>query len=116
MKQVSRTLAFSPVKSGAAKFTIQKYYLPSGDSTQLKGVVPDIVLPSINDYISGIVQFGDGRRGIVPPEGKNSVVASSYRIGGGAPTVGCDVHTVLLISRRIAISELLSFSSSPRNV
>jgi len=54
MKQVSRALAYASAKTGAAKFTIQKYYLPSGDSTQLKGVVPDIVLPSIDDYISGI--------------------------------------------------------------
>jgi carboxyl-terminal processing protease len=44
-------LARAPVKTGAAKFTIQKYYLPSGASTQLKGVVPDIVLPSIDDYL-----------------------------------------------------------------
>jgi carboxyl-terminal processing protease len=51
MKQLSRQLAMSPQKTGAAKFTIQKYYLPSGASTQLKGVVPDIVLPSIEDYL-----------------------------------------------------------------
>lgn len=51
MKQLSRQLALSPQKTGAAKFTIQKYYLPSGASTQLKGVVPDIVLPSIEDYL-----------------------------------------------------------------
>ncbi len=51
MKQISRALAFSPSKTGAAKFTIQKYYLPSGDSTQLKGVIPDIILPSIDDYL-----------------------------------------------------------------
>lgn len=51
MKQLNRTLALSPQKTGAAKFTIQKYYLPSGASTQLKGVVPDIVLPSIEDYL-----------------------------------------------------------------
>ena len=60
MKQVDRTLGYarnkdgSPAKTGAAKFTIQKYYLPSGDSTQLKGVVPDIVLPSVTNLISGI--------------------------------------------------------------
>ena len=51
MKQLSRALATSPQKTGAAKFTIQKYYLPSGASTQLKGVVPDIVLPSIEDFL-----------------------------------------------------------------
>ncbi len=51
MKQLNRQLALSPQKTGAAKFTIQKYYLPSGASTQLKGVVPDIVLPSIEDFL-----------------------------------------------------------------
>lgn len=50
MKQVSRALSLAP-KTGAAKLTIQKYYLPSGASTQLKGVVPDIVLPSVEDFL-----------------------------------------------------------------
>jgi len=30
------------------------------------------------------VRFGDGRKGMVPPEGRNSLIAKSYRIGGGA--------------------------------
>ncbi len=38
-------------RSGAAKLTIQKFYLPNGASTQLNGVVPDIVLPSIEDFL-----------------------------------------------------------------
>ncbi|AKC82190.1 carboxyl-terminal protease [Verrucomicrobia bacterium IMCC26134] len=37
--------------TGAAKVTIQKFYLPNGASTQLKGVVPDIVIPSIDEYL-----------------------------------------------------------------
>ncbi len=44
-------LSRSPVKSGATKLTIQKFYLPNGSSTQLKGVVPDIILPSIDDFL-----------------------------------------------------------------
>jgi len=44
-------LAHTTAKTGAAKITIQKFYLPDGASTQLKGVVPDIILPSIDDYI-----------------------------------------------------------------
>jgi carboxyl-terminal processing protease len=32
---------------GALKVTIKKFYRPSGVSTQLKGVVPDMVLPSV---------------------------------------------------------------------
>ena len=35
-------------KTSAAKITIQKYYLPSGKSTQINGVTSDISIPSIN--------------------------------------------------------------------
>lgn len=35
---------------GSLKFTIRKFYRPSGSSTQLKGVTPDIILPSVNNY------------------------------------------------------------------
>jgi carboxyl-terminal processing protease len=38
-------------KAGAAKLTTQKYYLPNGSSTQNKGVVPDISLPAIEDFL-----------------------------------------------------------------
>ena len=34
---------------GALKLTISKFYRPSGKSTQLRGVHPDIVLPSLSD-------------------------------------------------------------------
>ena len=36
--------------TGASKLTVQKFYLPNGASTQLLGVVPDIVLPSVNEF------------------------------------------------------------------
>ena len=51
MKNLVPQLARAPEKSGAAKFTVQKYYLPNGSSTQLKGIVPDIVLPSIDEFL-----------------------------------------------------------------
>ncbi len=35
---------------GAVKITIRKFYRASGSSTQLKGVTPDLVLPSVNNY------------------------------------------------------------------
>jgi carboxyl-terminal processing protease len=35
---------------GALKLTIRKFYRINGESTQLKGVSPDIVLPSVNNY------------------------------------------------------------------
>jgi carboxyl-terminal processing protease len=51
MKRISRELARSPAKTGAAKITIQKFYLPDGSSTQLKGVASDIVLPSVDEFL-----------------------------------------------------------------
>lgn len=36
---------------GALKLTIRKFYRPGGASTQLKGVVSDIVLPSLNSEV-----------------------------------------------------------------
>ena len=38
-------------KKSAAKITIQKYYLPSGESTQIKGVESDISMPTINTFL-----------------------------------------------------------------
>ena len=35
---------------GALKITVRKFYRASGESTQVRGVVPDIVLPSVNNY------------------------------------------------------------------
>jgi carboxyl-terminal processing protease len=40
---------FSDGKAGALKLTTQKFYRVAGGSTQNRGVVPDIVLPSIYD-------------------------------------------------------------------
>ena len=42
---------------GAIKITIRKFYRVSGASTQLKGVVPDIVLPDVLNYSD---QIGEG--------------------------------------------------------
>jgi carboxyl-terminal processing protease len=51
MNRVNRELARSHDKTGAAKITIQKFYLPDGSSTQLKGVISDIVLPSVDEFL-----------------------------------------------------------------
>lgn len=42
---------FSSSNPGALKVTIRKFYRASGASTQLKGVTPDIILPSVNNHI-----------------------------------------------------------------
>jgi len=41
----------NPADYGALKYTTNKFYRVTGSSTQLKGVVPDIVLPSSYDYM-----------------------------------------------------------------
>ena len=40
--------------NGAIKVTVQKFYRASGVSTQLKGVLPDIVLPTVWNYSKDI--------------------------------------------------------------
>ena len=44
MNLANKSLTNDP---GALKMTIKKFYRPSGASTQLRGVVPDIILPSV---------------------------------------------------------------------
>jgi carboxyl-terminal processing protease len=42
---------------GALKLTIQQFYRVNGDSTQIKGVEPDIHIPSLFDQ----AEFGEGK-------------------------------------------------------
>ncbi len=55
---VERFMPFFSDKSraGALKVTIQKFYRIAGGSTQLKGVVPDLKLPSVRD----VLEIGEG--------------------------------------------------------
>jgi carboxyl-terminal processing protease len=43
-----------PNRFGALKITTQQFYRPNGDSTQKRGVLSDIVLPSISDNMENI--------------------------------------------------------------
>lgn len=43
-----------PPTLGALKITIAQFYRPNGDSTQKRGVLSDIVLPSITDHLDDI--------------------------------------------------------------
>jgi len=40
----------NPPDYGSLKLTVQQFYRPSGDSTQQRGVLSDIVLPSLTDH------------------------------------------------------------------
>lgn len=44
----------NPPNYGALKLTMQQFYRPSGDSTQKRGVLADVVLPSLTDHITDI--------------------------------------------------------------
>jgi carboxyl-terminal processing protease len=41
----------NPPDLGALKLTVQQFYRPNGDSTQQRGVLADIVLPSLTDHM-----------------------------------------------------------------
>ena len=45
-----------PSKHGALKITTAQFYRPNGDSTQKRGVLSDMVLPSITDNMEGIAE------------------------------------------------------------
>jgi carboxyl-terminal processing protease len=51
MKTFMPRQLFQTQKVGAAKLTVQKFYLPNGASTQMRGVIPDITLPSVEDFL-----------------------------------------------------------------
>ena len=41
----------NPPDMGALKITMQQFYRPNGDSTQKRGVIPDVILPSLTSQI-----------------------------------------------------------------
>jgi hypothetical protein len=52
------------------------------------------------DYTSGRITFGEGRRGMIPPEGQNNLIAD-YRVGGGAAG-NVNPHTLTSLTESIA--------------
>jgi predicted phage baseplate assembly protein len=59
------------------------------------------------DYVTGVISFGDGRRGFVPPEGRNNILASAYRIGGGA-LGNVNANTLTSLGRALAYIETVT--------
>ncbi len=43
----------TPLKLGALKLTIQQFYRVNGDSTQARGVLSDVVLPTLTEQLGG---------------------------------------------------------------
>jgi len=53
------------------------------------------------DYVTGEVGFGDGAKGMIPPEGQNNVRVRQYRIGGGSKG-NVNAGTLTSLTRAIA--------------
>jgi carboxyl-terminal processing protease len=49
LNQIVANIRDPPNTYGALKITMQQFYRPSGESTQLRGVLADLVLPSLSD-------------------------------------------------------------------
>ncbi len=65
---------------GALKVTIRKFYRASGASTQLKGVTPDIILPSVNNFLEV------GESSLENPLPWDTIPAAAYEKVGGVET------------------------------
>jgi carboxyl-terminal processing protease len=72
----------NPPDLGSLKLTVQQFYRPSGDSTQQRGVLSDIVLPSLTDHYD--VSEGD----LEYPIAFDKVPGVNYRrYGDVSPTI-----------------------------
>ena len=77
LSEILSNMAGVPSKHGALKITTAQFYRPNGDSTQKRGVLSDMVLPSITDNMEGIaeadldfpVEFDRIRRAAFKPVG-----------------------------------------------
>lgn len=63
---------FTSSNPGALKITIRKFYRASGASTQLRGVTPDIIIPSVNNFIEV------GESSLENPMKWDTIPAASY--------------------------------------
>lgn len=97
----------APQYFGALKITMQQFYRPSGDSTQKRGVLADIVLPSVTD------KMDVGETDLDYPVEFDRVVKASYRELG---LVSRELVQELAVKsqQRIATSE--EFARDLRNI
>ncbi len=61
---------------GALKLTIQQFYRPNGDSTQVRGVLSDLTLPSLTDHLD----VGEGD--LDYPVDFHQIAKASYNVVG----------------------------------
>ena len=100
---VERYMPFFSDKSraGALKVTIQKFYRIAGGSTQLKGVVPDVVLPSIRD----VMDIGEASADNALPY--DEIPARTYTYFRKSPFPGSDLQS--RVNSRISVNPEFQF-------
>ncbi len=90
--------SLSQYKAGGVRLTIQKFYRVSGGSTQNLGVEPDVVLPSLDDYLDvtesslpNALAYDQlppasykGSGGVTPPEIARLRAASAERVAASS--------------------------------
>ena len=92
---------------GAIKITMQQFYRPSGDSTQLEGVKSDVVLPSITSHLPV------GESDLDHPIAFDRVPRASYQSAG---RITDDVLASLRERSRQRIAGNEEFSKVARNI
>lgn len=58
----------------------------------------------VRDPLTRQIQFGDGIRGMVPPQSRNTVIAKEYRVGGGTKG-NVNAHTLTSLTRAVPYIE-----------
>lgn len=58
----------------------------------------------VRDPLTRMIHFGDGLRGMVPPEGRNAVIAREYKVGGGTKG-NVNAYTLTSLTRAVPYIE-----------
>ena len=110
---VEKDSAGNPIRFWVRWHEVENFYNSDGNSRHY-----------ILDHITGEIRFGDGRKGMRPPAGTNSVRARIYRTGGGsAGNVGArslsilrrsnpDIHSVINFFPAVGGSDLETISDA----
>ncbi|MGF1449396.1 MAG: carboxy terminal-processing peptidase [Opitutales bacterium] len=114
--EMNRKAYFRPqgVNLGAAKITVQKYYLPDGSSTQIEGVHADIALPSFNEFLP--IGEGDLSNALI----WDSIESSPFDFDASVKGFGLPVQPELVEALRASSAErqesLEEFAYLRRNI
>lgn len=115
LRNAMRSLPFSrTLNVGTVKITVQQFFLPNGESTQNRGVVSDIILPSANSFIM------DGEADLPNAMEWDQIQPIEFQLqsDSSAPLALVDDRLLEGLSRRSLIrqNELSEFDFLNRNV